>query len=126
MAQRLDSAKRERALITNLRPRWDRLNRVRGARKPPAGAVLSIGVGLLSLLTAGFNPACAETPTKEHTLATTGLVKTADGPVRGFVVNGVSEFLGIPYAAPPIGDLRWRPPQEVTPWTKALESDSKR
>ena len=37
-------------------------------------------------------------------------VSTSDGPVRGFVQNGVNEFLGIPYAAPPVGDLRWKPP----------------
>ena len=37
-------------------------------------------------------------------------ISTADGPVRGFVENGVNKFLGIPYAAPPIGNLRWMPP----------------
>jgi para-nitrobenzyl esterase len=38
-------------------------------------------------------------------------VSTQDGPVKGFVKNGVNTFLGIPYAAPPVGDLRWMPPQ---------------
>ncbi len=37
-------------------------------------------------------------------------VSTTDGPVRGFVENGVNKFLGIPYAAPPTGNLRWAPP----------------
>jgi para-nitrobenzyl esterase len=38
-------------------------------------------------------------------------VSTTDGPVQGFVENGVNKFLGIPYAAPPVGNLRWMPPQ---------------
>ena len=33
-------------------------------------------------------------------------VSTTDGPVRGFVENGVNEFLGIPYTTPPTDDLR--------------------
>jgi para-nitrobenzyl esterase len=37
-------------------------------------------------------------------------VVTTDGPVRGIVKNGVNTFLGIPYAAPPVDNLRWMPP----------------
>ena len=37
-------------------------------------------------------------------------INTTDGPIRGIVTKGVNTFLGIPYAAPPVGDLRWRPP----------------
>ena len=43
--------------------------------------------------------------------ATGPTISTTDGPVQGFVENGVNKFLGIPYAAPPVGDLRWMPPQ---------------
>lgn len=49
-------------------------------------------------------------------------VQTADGPVCGTVVNGVSEWLGIPYAAPPVGNLRWQPPQPPTPWSSTLNA----
>jgi para-nitrobenzyl esterase len=38
------------------------------------------------------------------------------GPIRGFSDDGVRTFLGIPYAAPPVGKLRWQPPREVAPW----------
>lgn len=44
------------------------------------------------------------------------VVRTLDGRVRGRVVGATNEFLGIPYAAPPVGGLRWRPPQPVAPW----------
>ncbi len=44
-------------------------------------------------------------------------VVTCKGVVRGFAENGVSKFYGIPYAAPPIGPLRWRAPQPIEPWS---------
>ena len=44
------------------------------------------------------------------------MVRTADGAVRGMSTSAADEFLGIPYAAPPVGPLRWRPPQPAAPW----------
>jgi para-nitrobenzyl esterase len=48
------------------------------------------------------------------------VVKTADGPVCGVTADGITSYLGIPYAAPPVGQLRWMPPQPVKPWTATL------
>ncbi|MFI5395567.1 MAG: carboxylesterase/lipase family protein [Candidatus Binatia bacterium] len=45
------------------------------------------------------------------------LVITDKGQVRGVKKGGVRQFLGIPYAAPPIGELRWRPPMPHQPWS---------
>lgn len=39
------------------------------------------------------------------------------GPVIGQREDGLRKYLGVPYAAPPVGELRWAPPQPVTPWT---------
>src|SRR5262249_27653956 len=36
---------------------------------------------------------------------------TDQGPLRGLTVTGENQYLGIPYAAPPVGSLRWLPPQ---------------
>ncbi|MEV7976726.1 carboxylesterase family protein [Streptomyces sp. NPDC086519] len=44
------------------------------------------------------------------------LVRTDDGLVRGVRSAATDKFLGIPYAAPPTGERRWRPPAAVTPW----------
>src|SRR5271169_2464526 len=47
-------------------------------------------------------------------------IKTDSGYVSGTVLGKpdkpVNVFRGIPYAAPPVGDLRWKPPQPVAPW----------
>lgn len=46
------------------------------------------------------------------------LVRTSSGPLRGVArPDGGAEFLGIPYAQPPVGDLRWHEPLPVKPWS---------
>ncbi|VTZ26826.1 Carboxylic ester hydrolase [Methylocella tundrae] len=49
-------------------------------------------------------------------------VETKEGPVNGFLVNGVTEYLGIPYAEPPVGILRWMPPKKHGHWTNVLQA----
>jgi para-nitrobenzyl esterase len=44
-------------------------------------------------------------------------VRTKSGVVAGAGANGVVSWKGVPYAAPPVGELRWRAPQPVAPWT---------
>jgi len=44
-------------------------------------------------------------------------VKIDTGRLKGAIHEGVISFKGIPFAAPPVGGLRWRPPQPAKPWT---------
>lgn len=57
------------------------------------------------------------------------IVRTDAGPVRGSIapglggaVEGVARFRGIPYAAPPTGDLRWTPPRPAVPWSEPRDA----
>jgi para-nitrobenzyl esterase len=61
------------------------------------------------VLAAGPNTAAAAGDTHP-------VVHVHDGVVRGTHNGHVAKFLGIPYAAPPTGNLRWRPPQPVDGW----------
>lgn len=86
-----------------------------GVRLPAmAAAVVSMaGVfGLASVAQAQTPPPC--TPNT--------VVQTGSGPVCGVTTNGQTAYLDVPYAAPPVGRLRWRPPHPARPWTRTLRA----
>jgi para-nitrobenzyl esterase len=51
-------------------------------------------------------------------------VKVDGGRIAGVAVNGVRTFKGIPFAAPPVGELRWKPPQPVIAWNGIRVADT--
>jgi para-nitrobenzyl esterase len=95
-----------------------------------AGALWLLGVAACSSSSGENNAPSmtdAGTPASDGAIpeAATGSaldVTTKSGPVHGKMNGTVREFLGIPYAAPPTGSNRWRPPQPVTPWTTARDA----
>lgn len=51
------------------------------------------------------------------------VVATSNGRVKGLRQDGMREFLGIPYAAPPVDERRWKPPQPAEDWHGVLKAD---
>ena len=88
--------------------------RVPPAQGVPSGRGLARGVLLATAVTVGW-AGVAEAQ-----------VKTTAGIVEGTVVDDgrLRVFKGVPYAAPPVGPLRWKPPQPATPWTGVRKADA--
>jgi len=51
-------------------------------------------------------------------------VNVTGGRVAGVSANGIVSFKGIPFAAPPVGELRWKAPQSVRPWTGVKQAST--
>jgi para-nitrobenzyl esterase len=71
--------------------------------------LLALCIAVLSCFLLGFSATASADPL---------IVKTAQGKAHGKTINDgkVRAFLGLPYAAPPVGDLRWKAPQPVAKW----------
>lgn len=75
------------------------------------------GLLLVVLLTVSCLPQTLHAATADPSL-----VQTQQGVVQGLVQSTFRSFLGIPYAAPPLGNLRWRPPQAHASWSGTLQT----
>jgi len=55
-------------------------------------------------------------------MSPSAVIRTHLGPVQGLVIDGVHRFLGMRYAAPPIGRRRFKPPADPEPWASTAEA----
>src|SRR5215211_7345656 len=51
-------------------------------------------------------------------------VKVEEGVVQGTFEDGLTVYKGIPFATPPVGDLRWRAPQPAAKWEGVFKADA--
>ena len=81
-------------------------------------------MGLLFYLTVG--PVKRRPAVEGPNGGVTDIITVADGQLTGVLTadKAVEVYAGIPYAAPPVGDLRWREPQDPEPWDGVLKADT--
>ena len=80
----------------------------------------SITTALALLASLAFLPGCTASPTPPAPVAAPETARTTpSGPVTGFVgAYGNHAWRGLPFAAPPVGELRWQPPRPATTWAQ--------
>jgi para-nitrobenzyl esterase len=85
--------------------------------------VTSIVLAICLVLTGfSFIAGCTQKEPAAGPVNDPGVVKTDAGYVSGINQDGIRVYHGIPFAAPPTGDLRWRPPAPVQPWSGVKET----
>lgn len=78
-------------------------------------ALCALGAALM--ISAGAQAQTSNRPGTSAPASVPPIVQTGQGPVSGKLISGVRAYLGIPYAAPPVGELRWQPPQPPARWS---------
>jgi hypothetical protein len=82
-----------------------------------------IGIVMIVGLNAFGTDASAAGISRTSALAVSNLlVPTQNGPVLGTTIGNTRAFAGIPYAAPPVGELRWEPPRPHLAWSAPLRA----
>jgi para-nitrobenzyl esterase len=78
-------------------------------------------IAVLSILVAGaWGPCEALAASTEQSKSP--FVQAPDGAIQGLANGDIESFRGIPYAAPPTGERRWKPPVPNSPWTGTLQA----
>ena len=86
---------------------------------------LSLVVLFAAVLWVSWPPVCRVPAVARQNAESTDIVHVAQGDLTGvFTEDGAVEvYAGIPYARPPVGELRWREPQPAEPWVGILKAD---
>jgi para-nitrobenzyl esterase len=96
---------------------------LRGGQRVFVCAAVAAGVIVAVIAATAIGPSARSASAQVTACAPGTTVQIPEGPVCGTAAaNGVGEWLGIPYAAAPVGSLRWAPPQAHAPWTTMLEA----
>jgi len=83
-------------------------------------AVIGLLLGWLPAALLSAAPLCVAGPASAREAAP--VIATSAGKVQGFREDGIAKFLGIPFAEPPTGELRWRPPAPHKAWKGTLQA----
>jgi len=83
----------------------------------PAVSIMALSIGML---------ACSQSDTSQpnNNVVSQDVIKISTGLVKGTTVNGITSFKGIPYAAAPVGNLRWAATQSAQTWDGVFNANT--